>query len=85
MAPIPTRVSIGGPMWIFPMMIGLFFFSIGLAIFLIPDLLEWLVAGGFCGFGLVVMGFAWRMRPTATKAPQNDGGYVDFRVDPKKE
>ena len=68
-------------------------FSFGVLIWQVPDLLRYLVAATFCAFGLLVMAFAWRLRPRAgggaadgtRPRSRSSGSYVDFRVDRDEE
>ena len=78
---------LGTPLWTVPMALGALIFLFGILVWVVPELLAYLVAAAFCAVGLSVMAFAWRLRPRrggpGRGAP--GGSYVEFRVDREQE
>ena len=83
--PTPPRFPHGSPLWFFPLVFGAVIFGFGLLIWVMPELLAYIVGAAFCALGLAIMGLAWRLRPR-TGAPRTgsaarSGSYVEFRVE----
>jgi hypothetical protein len=60
--PPPGRGIAGTPLWIVPFAIGALLCLFGVAIWAVPSLLEFIVAGAFFALGLAVMAISWRLR-----------------------
>lgn len=72
----------GTPLWVIPMGFGSMVFILGILLWLNEDLLRFIVAATFCAFGLMLMAFAWKLRPRGGGGGGGGGGRtVEFRVE----
>jgi energy-coupling factor transporter transmembrane protein EcfT len=52
--------------WLAPAIFGCLFMLLGILIFVVPNLLEYIVAGILIAIGVTLLGLAWQTRPRVT-------------------
>jgi hypothetical protein len=70
----PFGLGGGGGFWLLPALLGLLLIVFGVLIFVVPKLLELIVAGVLVAAGCSLLGLAWHLRGRVTYRRMDDDG-----------